>query len=200
MRRTDREVTDAAEVRAILCRAKVLHMGMVDGGRPYVVPLHYGFEWGEDGVTLWCHGAREGRKIDTLRANPNVFIEADCDVEAVPGGDVACRWGSYYASVMGDGVATIVEDPDEKAHGLICLMRTQTGHDFEVTPRMAEAVCVLRIDVPHVTAKARVKPADEHATPRGSCAGQGTRATCPTSPSPRTTMSMHGGSGERHGS
>ena len=161
MRRNDREVTDEAEIRAVLCRAKVLHLGMVDNGKPYVVPLHYGFEWDEDGLILWCHGAREGRKLDAIRANPTVFVEVDCDAELVSGGDVACRWGSYYASVMGDGVATIVEDPDEKTHGLRCLMRTQTGRDFEVSPRMAAAVCVLRIEVPQVSAKARVKPADK---------------------------------------
>ena len=159
MRRTDREITDSTEIRGILERAKIVHLGMVDGGRPYVVPLHYGFEWDEGDLTLWCHGAREGRKLDVLRVNHTVFVEIDCDAELAPGGDVACRWGSYYASVMGDGVATIVEDPDEKAHGLRCLMRTQTGRDFEVTPQMAAAVCVLRIDVPQVSAKARMKPA-----------------------------------------
>lgn len=42
MRRTDREVAGETEIKAILDRAKVLHLGMVDGGRPYVVPLHYG--------------------------------------------------------------------------------------------------------------------------------------------------------------
>lgn len=161
MRRADREITDKAEIRSILERAKVLHLGMIDGSRPYVVPLHYGFEWGEDGLALWCHGAREGRKLDVLRANPTAFVEIDCDAELAPGGDVACKWGSYYASVMGDGVATIVEDPDEKARGLRCLMRTQTGRDFEVTPQMAAAVCVLRIDVPQVSAKARMKPANK---------------------------------------
>ena len=158
MRRTDREVTGETEIKAILDRAKVLHLGMVDGGRPYVVPLHYGFEWGEYGLVLWCHGAYKGRKLDVLRVNPTVFVEIDCDVELASGGDVACRWGSYYASVMGDGVASIVEDPDEKVRGLRCLMRTQTGRDFEVTPRMAGSVCVLRIDVPRVSAKARMKP------------------------------------------
>jgi len=161
MRRSDREVTDKAEIQGILERAKVLHLGMVDGGRSYVVPLHYGFEWGEGGLTLWCHGAREGRKVDVLRVNSGVFVEIDCDMDLVSGGDIACRWGSYYASVMGDGVATIVEDPDEKVHGLRCLMRTQAGRDFELTPRMAASVCVLRIDVPQVSAKARMKPASK---------------------------------------
>ena len=91
MRRTDREITDSTEIRGILERAKIVHLGMVDGGRPYVVPLHYGFEWDEGDLTLWCHGAREGRKLDVLRVNHTVFVEIDCDAELAPGGDVACR-------------------------------------------------------------------------------------------------------------
>ena len=159
MRRSNRQITDESEIRDIVERARVVHLGMMDGTRPYVVPLHYGCEWHEDGLTLWCHGAREGRKIDVLRANPCVFVEIDCDMEIVSGGDVACRYGSYYASVMGDGTATIVEDPQEKVHGLRCLMRTQTGRDFDISPQMAAAVSVLRIDVPQVSAKARKKAA-----------------------------------------
>lgn len=157
MRRKDREVTDPTRIEEILSTAKVLHLGMVDEGRPYVVPLHYGFEHAGDGVTFWCHGARQGRKIDVLSANPQVFVELECDVEDVSGGDVACGYGSLYASIMGDGTARLVEDPAEKVHGLKVLMRTQTGRDFEIPEARAEAVAVIRIDVPAITAKSRPK-------------------------------------------
>lgn len=159
MRRADREIIDIDEIKDIVERAKVVHLGMIDGERPYVVPLHYGCEWQDDRLTLWCHSACEGRKIDVLRANPTVFVELDCDRELVSGGDVACRYGSYYASVMGEGVATIVEDPGEKAHGLRCLMRTQTGRAFDIPERAVHAVSVIRIDVHDVTAKSRKKAA-----------------------------------------
>ncbi len=42
MRRKDREITDIETIRSILDKAKVLHLAMIDGDRPYVVPLHYG--------------------------------------------------------------------------------------------------------------------------------------------------------------
>lgn len=159
MRRTDRQITDIDEIKDIVERAKVVHLGMIDGERPYVVPLHYGCEWRGACLTLWCHGAREGRKLDVLRANPTVFVGLDCDMEIASGGDVACRYGSYYASVMGDGIATIVEDPAEKTHGLRCLMRTQAGREFDIPEQAARAVSVIRIDVRDVTAKGRKKAA-----------------------------------------
>ena len=157
MRRRDREITDPHRIEEIIATAKVLHLGLVDEGRPYVVPLHYGHETEGDAHIFWCHGARQGRKIDVMRANPAAFVELECDVEDVSGGDVACDYGSLYASVMGEGTARVVEDPAEKLHGLKVLMRTQTGRDFEIPEARLKAVAVIRIDVPTVTAKARPK-------------------------------------------
>ena len=62
MRRKDREITDPGEIRAIVERAKVLHLGLNGEERPYVVPLHYGVEWEEGLPVFYVHGAKEGRK------------------------------------------------------------------------------------------------------------------------------------------
>ena len=49
MRRKDREVTDTGEILKTVDKAKILHLGLFDGAYPYVVPLHYGYEWKEIG-------------------------------------------------------------------------------------------------------------------------------------------------------
>ena len=157
MRRKDREIVDHDRIDEILATAKVLHLGLVDEGRPYVVPLHYGYEWVEDALVLWCHGARTGRKMEAIKSGGPAFVELECDVEGISGGDVACNYGSAYASVMGDASVRLVEDVTEKTHGLKVLMRTQTGRDFDIPAERTKAVAVLRIDVPHVTAKSRPK-------------------------------------------
>lgn len=156
MRRADREVTDPVEIRDILARARVLHLGLNDDGRPYVVPMHYGFVFEGEKLTLYTHCAREGHKLDLLRRDSRAFVEIDTDEALVPGA-VACGWGACYASVMGSGTVTIVEDTDEKCRALALLMKTQTGDDYAFTPQMAAAVTVLRIDVEAYTAKARKK-------------------------------------------
>ena len=43
MRRRDREVTDLNEIIHILDSGKVLHLGLVDQGKPYIVPMNYGY-------------------------------------------------------------------------------------------------------------------------------------------------------------
>ena len=157
MRRADREVTDYQQIKSIIEQAKVVHLGMIDNDRPYIVPMQYGFVFTDGKLTLYVHCAKEGRKLDVIKKNPRVFIELETNVAIVSGGDVPCKYGSEYASVMGDGRAVIVEDSAEKIFGLQLMMKTQSGRDFEITEQMAASVTVLRIDVPCVTAKRRAK-------------------------------------------
>lgn len=154
----EREVTDMDEIISILDRAKVLHLGLVDGDEPYVVPMNYGYTMEEGKMTVYLHGALTGRKLDLMRVNPKVFFEMDCDIVPFEG-KTACNYGITYASVMGRGKAVIVDDADvqEKIKGLQVLMKTQTGRDFDITEKMAGIVSVIRIDVSDFTAKKRPK-------------------------------------------
>ncbi|MCR5175048.1 MAG: pyridoxamine 5'-phosphate oxidase family protein [Oscillospiraceae bacterium] len=160
MRRKDREVTDMGRIIAILDQTRIVHLGLIDGEAPYVVPLHYGYKMEEGKLTLYMHGAREGHKIDLIRANPNAFIEIDCNEKLIAGGDLACSYGSAYASIMGRGKACLLEDDAEKAQALMILMKSQTGRDFEISEKMARAVAVIRVDVESYSAKERQMPAE----------------------------------------
>ena len=158
MTRREREVTDLEEIIGILDRAKIVHVGMVDGDRPYVVPMNYGYIMTEGKLTLYLHGAPRGRKLDVLRANPNVFVEIDTDIIPFEG-EVACKYGLCYSSIMGEGVAEIVEETEQKKSALSLLMKTQTGKDFEFDDKMVSVVSVIKIDVAEYTAKKRPMPA-----------------------------------------
>ncbi len=150
----EREVTDMQEIISILDKAKVLHLGLVDGDEPYVVPMNYGYTMEDGKMTVYLHGALQGRKLDIIRVNAKVFFELDCDIVPFEG-KTACNYGITYASVMGRGKAVIVEDTEEKIKGLQVLMKTQTGRDFDITDKMAGIVSVIRIDVSDFTAKKR---------------------------------------------
>ena len=155
MRRTDREITDLGEIRAILERARVLHLGLNAEGRPYVVPLHYGLAWQESLPVFYVHGAKEGRKLALLRRDNRVFVEIDADEALVSGGENPCKYGAAYASVMCEASAEILDEGEEKLQALRLLMKTQTGRDFAITPEMARSVCVLRLRAETLSAKAR---------------------------------------------
>jgi len=155
MTRRELEITDRAEIIDILDRCSILHLGLVDGDEPYVVPMNYGYTMDEDGkLVFYLHGATQGRKLDLMRKNPKVFLEMECDITPFEG-DVACRYGTAYKSLMARGTAVLLEDPQEKMEGLSLFMKTQTGKDFEFNEKLVKVVSVIRIDVTEYTAKRR---------------------------------------------
>lgn len=157
MTRREREITDINEIEKILSKAKIVHIGLVDGDEAYVVPMNYGHKLEDGKLTLYLHGARAGRKLDLMRANPKVFFEMECDIQPFEG-EVACKYGMAYSSVMGRGIAQILDDVEEKKEGMSVLMKTQTGKDFSFDDKLVGVVSVIKIDVLEYTAKHRPMP------------------------------------------
>ncbi|MBQ9902026.1 MAG: pyridoxamine 5'-phosphate oxidase family protein [Clostridia bacterium] len=157
MRRKDREITDMQQILGIVDRCKILRLGLFDRDYPYVVPLHYGYEFFENRLVFYMHSATEGHKLALIADNPHVCVELDGDAELISGGEIPCMYGSSFASVIGRGVAEIVTDEKEKIKGLSLLMKHQTGRDFAFTGEMAATVAVIRVTLNDFTAKSRPK-------------------------------------------
>ena len=157
MTKRELQITDEGKIRAILDAAKVVHVGMCVDNQPYVVPMNYGYKLEEGRLVIYLHSAVQGKKLDMIRKNPNVFIELDCDREPFEG-EKPCQYGLAYSSLMGRGQARIVEDVEEKIGAMKYLMKTQTGKDFEFNERLVSIVAVIRIDVEEYTAKHRPIP------------------------------------------
>ena len=157
MTKRERQVTDPDQIRHILDTAKVLHLGMAVDNEPYVVPMSYGYTMEEGKLVIYLHSATQGKKLDMLRKNPNVFFEIDCDLMPFEG-RVPCQYGLVYSSIMGRGNARILENVEEKKHAMSVLMKTQTGKEFTFEDRLVSIVAVIRIDVAEYTAKHRPLP------------------------------------------
>ena len=70
MTRREFEVTDPAVIRHILDESKYLHLGLVDDGMPYVVPMNYGYRMEDGKLTIYLHSAVKGYKLDVIAKNP----------------------------------------------------------------------------------------------------------------------------------
>ena len=156
MRRNDREVTDIQEIRALIDECKVIRLAMINGDKPYVVPLNFGYTYENGAFTFYFHGAKEGKKLDVIRKNASVAFEMDCQ-NALQHGETACTHSYYYASVLGEGKAEILEG-DEKCKGLSALMLHLAGRNDVFTAEMADKVAVIAIRVDTLTAKKRPQP------------------------------------------
>ena len=157
MTKRELQITDPAQIQAILDKAKVLRLGLAVNNEPYIVPMNYGYTMEEGKLTFYLHRAVRGKKLDMIRENSRVFIELDCD--QVPfDGVKPCQYGLSYSSVMGCGTAVLVEDVEEKIRAMSILMKTQTGKDFSFDEKLVSIVTVIRVDVEEYTAKHRPIP------------------------------------------
>ena len=157
MTKRERQITDEAQIMDILDKGKVLHLGLAVDNEPYVVPMNYGYTKENGKLVMYLHSAVRGKKLDMIRMNPKVFFEIDCDLVPFES-ELPCQYGLAYSSVMGKGIARIVDDVEEKKKAMSILMKTQTGKDFTFEDRLVSIVAVIRIDVDAYTAKHRPIP------------------------------------------
>ncbi len=150
MRRKDLEITDRPQIDAILERALVCRLGLSSGAQPYVVPLAFGY----DKKALYFHGALVGRKMEIIRENPRVCFEVDIDHEVVRR-EGSCNWSIRYRSVIGFGMASIVEEVGAKGAALDVIMRHYGGQGYSYDERMLAATAVIRVDIESIHGKTR---------------------------------------------
>lgn len=159
MRRTERAVTGTEEIKEILDSCKVCRLGLCDDGQVYIVPMNYGYTYEEGRLTIYFHGAKEGRKLDIIKKHPSVGIEMDCSHELVEGA-LACQYSYYYASLIGNGRAEVVEEPEEKLKALGLVMKQQTGKEFDefkTNPKLEKAVGIIKVNVEQFSCKKHMK-------------------------------------------
>ena len=148
MRRKDKEITDPSIVDAIIRKADVCRLAMVDGSKPYLVPLSFGYE----GNRLYFHSALKGLKIDILRSNPNVCFEFDVPGELITG-ESPCKWSMQYQSVIGFGKAEFLEKPDEKRDAFRVIMAHYSDQQFEFSDEKLQAVAMFKVSISELKGK-----------------------------------------------
>lgn len=158
MRRKDREVTDIREIEQIIRGSKVCHVAMADDGKPYLVPMNFGYELKNGILTLYFHCAKEGRKLDILKKNNNVCFEMCIEGEPVYAKETPCKSGYYYQSVIGNGKMELVSDVQEKCKGLSLLMKQVADVEVVFQEAQADTVFVLKITSEDFTGKKKQPP------------------------------------------
>lgn len=155
VRRSDREIGDKESLEAILREADSCRLAFAVGGEPYVVAMSYGYSWEGALPALFFHSAREGRKLDMMRANRRVCLQLDSGHELVRG-EKACGWGMRFASLLGYGTLCELEAPLERRAALDRIM-AHYGWEGpgDYSPPAIDAVAVLRLDLEELSGKRR---------------------------------------------
>ena len=96
----------AEQSYALLREGRVAHLGVIERGGPYVVPVNYVF----DGEYIYLHSL-PGRKVSAMRSDPRVCVQVD-EVQ-----DDFC-----WKSVIAFGRAEEITGTDARAHALALLL------------------------------------------------------------------------------
>ena len=157
MRRTDREITDRAEIIEIIEKCDVCRLGLSQDNIPYIVPMNYGYQYADDKLTLYFHGAKEGKKLDIIAKNNRACFEVDCSHKLVEA-DEAWEYTMEYESVIGSGAISFCTEKSEKLVALRLLMQKYAkGKDFHFPDQVIESVTVFKLEVSELTGKRLTK-------------------------------------------
>ncbi len=152
----EREITDRKEVEEILSNAPVGRIGLVSDDQPYVVPINFVYDEGK----IFFHSASEGKKIEYLKANPNVCFEVD-ELQAIIPNSTPCEFKTKYRSVIALGAAKILTDKEQRLQALRKIVAKYGGEKEALSMEMTEKyissagskVEVIEIQIEELTGK-----------------------------------------------
>lgn len=152
MRRSDRQQSRAFALELIdRCTHGVMALSSRES-IPYCLPLSFV----RVGDSLYFHCAREGRKVDLLRSDPQVcvtFVGKDTPAFVEP-----AMYTTYFQSAIVTGTAVEVTEERERIQAMEALCRKVTpGHMGEAFQRAIDqsmaATAVWRIDLDEISGK-----------------------------------------------
>lgn len=122
MRRNEFAITDQETIHALLKECEYGTLSLIDNNVPYGIPLN--FVWWEEGVAF--HGAKEGKKIELIAQNPHASLSIVKPYALLPSyfseTTSACPASQLYASIIMQGIITIIDTNEQKASALNALM------------------------------------------------------------------------------
>ncbi|MEA4893931.1 MAG: pyridoxamine 5'-phosphate oxidase family protein [Oscillospiraceae bacterium] len=124
-----------------------------DEGFPYAVPLSYVYADGK----LYFHGAMQGHKMDAIANNEKASFCVVGQDRVVPE-----AFTTLFSSAVAFGKARVVEDDAEKLQALRLFSKKYFSANEEIKnneeiDRDWSRVCVLALDIEHMTGKASME-------------------------------------------
>ena len=153
MRRKERLVTEEADIRRILDACGILHLGLYDEGRIYVVPVNYSYTYEEGKLSLFFHGATAGLKKELIEKDSRAGFEMDTGEKVIPHATNPALYTNAYMSIIGSGRITIIRDKEEAKDIMTGFMKQISGKDWIITDNMLEGCLVYKLEAEEFQAK-----------------------------------------------
>ena len=137
------------EMEQILQQQTLGYLGLTADSLPYVVPLNYAYAHGK----IFFHCAHTGKKLDLLRANPQVCFTVARQAGQVirhPQGAV-CH--GENDSVICYGTARVIEDLEERRQALNFFNQCMQPGAPEITREAAAGCSAVEITISEMTGR-----------------------------------------------
>jgi nitroimidazol reductase NimA-like FMN-containing flavoprotein (pyridoxamine 5'-phosphate oxidase superfamily) len=161
IRRTDRAITDDAEIADLLRQADICRIATSVNDQPFISANTFWY----DGERIFFHTATQGRTLTNIQHNPRVCLEVDWVGRWLPA-TTALEFSVEYTGVVVFGRARLLEDDAEKKRALQGLLDKyfpdlKAGTDYRpITPGELEVTAVFAVDIEAWSGKRKVAPAE----------------------------------------
>lgn len=151
--RPNREIITKSEIIKILKNGKYSVISMCIENEPYIVTLSCGYD--EQKNTLYFHCAKQGLKLDFISKNPKV-----CATIIEDGGYIQDECGHNYRTAVFWGEMKIVNDINEKKHGISVLLNQLENKTEIIIDKLSKSdnyydkMEILKLEITEIHAKA----------------------------------------------
>ena len=150
MRRGEKRIRDDKLIDSILQEAEYCMIGLSDNGKPYTLPMNFGFK----GNKLYLHSFPEGKKMEILKGNNRISFGVTIKTELIKS-EKPCNWGMRYMSVIGQGYANFLNDRKHKIEALNIIMEKygDGNENFEYDEDTIDSTAVIMVEIGSLTGK-----------------------------------------------
>ncbi len=137
------------EIEKILREEIAGYLGLSLAGKPYVVPLNYGYVEG----SILIHCALTGKKLDYLKANPQVCFTVGRQAGRLCRHPQGASCPTDTDSAVCYGTARIVENLEERRKVLNTFNRCLQPEAPEIAIEAASRCCAVEIRITEMTGR-----------------------------------------------
>jgi len=142
--------SDRTQIELVIRKAIYCQIAFSVDDQPYVVPMNFGYA---DGC-FYLHSKPTGKKLEMMKLNPKIGFNLLSIAEPWHNGEKGEQCSMRYVSVVGSGIASFIEDPDEKQKALDIIGRQYDLPSEKYSDKLLQALAVIRLEVTEMNGKA----------------------------------------------
>lgn len=157
-----REITDIDEIDAVLREAKMCRLALIDGDRPYIEPLLFGYCLSGGNPEFYFRCGEKSELIDIIKKNNKASFEIDKLNEVVPDEENPSLFEADYEYVSVTGTIEFITGID-KITGFSHILKkyNENGGECNISEQVLNSFAVLKLTADEIYCKKQIKSIGE---------------------------------------